>query len=380
VDVETNRYSSFPKGRPTWAEVNLGNLVRNYQALRSLQKSRVIPVIKANAYGHGAPEVARALEQAGATMFAVAIVEEAVQLRNSGITADILVLEGAWPGQEEEAIGNRLHITAYSLEAVRRLDSAAEEIGQQAMVQIKVDTGMNRLGISWREIGDFAAAIRNCRNARVTGTFSHFAASEEDDLSFSEEQVRKFQIALDAIRAAGIDPGELHFPNSGGILFCESLRGLSARPGIALYGYSPAPERSPVRLEPALTVKTRVARVHTVEAGESVGYNRAFVADRTTRVATLPIGYADGYRRDFSGRGKVIIRDCWALVLGRVSMDMITVDVTHMPDVQVGEEVIVLGSSRSCRMDAAVWAEMLRTIPYEVLTSLGPRLPRVFLS
>jgi alanine racemase len=380
--VGVTRFSSpLPSGRPTWAEIDLGALVRNYRTLCKLQKTRIIPVIKANAYGHGAIEVAQALELAGAGMFAVAIVEEALQLRKSGITnPEILVLDGAWPGEEEEAIRKRLDVAVYSVEAVRRLEAAASEIAHPATVQIKVDTGMNRLGVPWKEVAPLADALLQCPHLVLSGTFSHFAGSEEDDVSFAEEQIRRFQDALVEIKAAGLDPGELHFSNSGGMLYCESLRNLSARPGIALYGYPPEPDRSPVRLDPVLSVKTRIARIHTIHAGESVGYNRIFFADRMTRVATLPIGYADGYRRDFSGRGRVIIRDCWAPVLGRVSMDLITVDITHLPEVQAGEEVIVLGSSPSCRMDAGVWAEMLRTIPYEVLTSLGPRIPRVYVT
>jgi alanine racemase len=367
-----------PTGRPTWAEIDFNILIRNYRELCRLIGGRVIPVVKADAYGHGAPEVTRALAQAGADVFAVSIVEEALQLRDSGVTVDILVLEGAWPGQEEDAVRQRLNVTVFSVEAVRRLEAAAARLGQAAAVQIKVDTGMNRLGVPWKEIGLVAGALRDSRHLNLQGTYSHFAGSEEEDLSFTEEQIQRFQAALVEIKGAGLDPGELHFSNSGGMLYCNALAGLSARPGIALYGYPPTPERSPVKLEPALTVKTRIARLHTLGAGESVGYNRTFVADRPTRVATLPIGYADGYRRGFSRNGKVIIRDCWAPVLGRVSMDLITVDVTHLPDVRVGEDVIVLGSSPGCRMDAAVWAEMLGTIPYEVLTGLGPRVPRLY--
>ena len=212
----------------------------------------------------------------------------------------------------------------------------------------------------------------------VSGTFSHFACSEENDPAFNREQARRFHDAVERIKRAGLDPGELHLSNSGGMLYCEPVRNLSARPGIALYGYPPASERSPVNLKPVLSLKTRIARIHTISAGESVGYNRTFVASRPTRVATLPIGYADGYRRGLSSRGKVIIRDRRVEVLGRVSMDLITVDVTELPEVQVGEDVILLGSSPSCRIDAADWAYLLQTIPYEILTGIGSRVPRLY--
>ena len=377
--------------RPTWAEIDLDALIRNYRQLQTLicpsevsddrlrtAKPRIIAVVKADAYGHGAAAVARALASEGVSAFAVAIVEEGLQLREAGISQDILVMEGAWPGQEEEAVRNRLLITVFSDDSVRRLDQAARKAGTPARVHIKVDTGMTRLGAPWDSTAHLLHALQSAEMVGVAGTYSHFAASEEADGTFTREQIRRFEVALEAIRRCGLDPGELHFSNSGGMLHCESLRGLSARPGIALYGYPPAPERSPVRLEPVLSLKTRIGRVYTLPPGETVGYGRRFVAARTTRVATLPIGYADGYRRDLSEKGRVIIRDRYVDLVGRVSMDLITIDVTDLPEVQAGEDVILLGSSRSCRVDAASWADLAGTIPYEILTGFGPRVPRIY--
>jgi alanine racemase len=402
----TNR---FP-GRPTWAEVDLAALTDNYRTLTSLldrptqncklriancklgrdsestirnsqfaiHNPRLIPVIKANAYGHGAVPVARALAAAGATAFAVALVEEGIELRAAGIAEEILVLEGAWPGQEAEVVKHGLTAAVGSANGVRRLDREARRAPGPVRVHIKVDTGMSRLGVAWDAMEELLLAVLSAAGLRVAGVFSHLACAEEEDCSYTLEQIRRFRHALERIEQAGLAAGEVHFANSAGLLFCPPLRILTARPGIALYGYPPAAERSPVSLKPALTLKTRVGRIHTIRAGASAGYNRRFIATRETRAATLPIGYADGYRRGLTGIGSVIIRNRLAQVLGAVSMDMIVVDVTDLPEVREEEEVILLGSTADCRMDASAWAELLHTIPYEVLCGISPRVPRTY--
>jgi alanine racemase len=377
-------------GRPTWAEVDLGALRRNYRALKArlggspdsqlaMEHPRLIPVIKADAYGHGAVPVANALATEGASAFAVAIVEEAVVLRRAGIGGQILVLEGAWPGQEPEVVEHGLEAAVFSPEALTRLDVEARRRRREVRVHIKVDTGMARLGIAWDRIGVLLSQLQRARHAKIAGVFSHLACAEEADSSFTTEQLRRFRSALAAVRASGFDPGEIHLANSAGLLYVDSLSASSARAGIALYGYPPAPERCPLALERVLTWKTRLGRLHSIQPGESVGYNRRFRASRVTRAATLPVGYADGYRRSLSGQGRVIVRDRWADVLGAVSMDLIVVDVTGIPDVREGEEAVLLGETNSCRFDAESWATLLGTIPYEVLCCISPRVPRIYL-
>jgi alanine racemase len=379
-----------PAGRPTWAEVDLAALRRNYRALKGrldgppssplvIEHPRLIPVIKADAYGHGAVPVAKALAAEGAPAFAVAIVEEAVALRRAGIGGEILVLQGAWPGQEPEVVEHGLEAAVSSPEALARLDVEARRRSREVRVHIKVDTGMARLGIAWDRIDVLLSQLQRVHNAKIAGVFSHLACAEESDDSFTTEQIRRFRIALGAVRASGFDPGEIHLANSAGLLYVDSLWASSARAGIALYGYPPAPERCPLALERVLTWKTRLGRIHPIQPGESVGYNRRFRASRMTRAATLPVGYADGYRRSLSGQGRVIVRDRWADVLGAVSMDLIVVDVTGIPDIREGEEAILLGQTNSCRFDAESWAALLGTIPYEVLCGISPRVPRVYL-
>ena len=379
------------KARPTWTEVNLNALVENYRALDALLlhpapgavqsglRPRLIPVIKANAYGHGAIPVAKALASAGATAFAVALVEEGVALRQAGIKQEIIVLQGAWPGQEHELIHHNLTATVYSAEGLSRLQHSALRAQRVVSFHIKVDTGMARLGVRWDKMGEFADAIAAAKHITVAGIFSHLASADEEDISFTDEQILRFEQSLALLSRSGIQPGEIHFANSAGLLYAGGLRQFSARPGIALYGYPPAPARCVVRLAPALTLKTRLGRIHQIQAGDSVGYNRRFIATQDMRVATLPVGYADGYRRDLAGLAKVIINDRWARVLGTISMDSIVVDIAELPDVREGDEVILLGSSARCCMDANIWADLLGTIPYEILCGISSRVPRVYL-
>jgi len=377
-------------GRQTWVEVDLQAVVQNYRALAALvtpdskhtgpfpiRRPRVIPVVKTNAYGHGAVPVARALALAGATILAVGVAEEAIELRQAGISCDILVLGTAWTGLEEDAVRNRLILAVDAPESVCRLERAANDLKSSIPVHVKVDTGMGRLGIRWDSVEPLLAAVRQARRVRFAGTFSHLSSADEPDPAYTLDQVRKFEHSLSAVREAGFDPGEIHLANSAGILFHERMRHWSVRPGIALYGYPPTISRhSPVELCPALTLKTRVATIRWLEPGEPLGYNRRFTASRATRVATLPVGYADGYGRRLEGRGKVIVRDSWAPVIGAVSMDMISVDLTDLPEVETGDEVILLGASARCRMGAEQWADLIDTVHYEVLCGIAARIPR----
>ena len=389
--------------RQTWAEIDLRVLVENFRTLSALLESppipaanpsivnppivnrqssivnRLIPVIKADAYGHGAVPVARTLVGTGARIFAVAMVEEGIALREAGISAEILVLGGVSPGQEVETIRRRLTPAVHSSEGVARLDRIAQDAGVQVRVHLNLETGMNRLGVPWDGLDPVLEVLARTTRIVLSGTFSHLACAEEEDRSFTQEQVRRFHHAVSTLRARGLDPGELHLANSAGLLFHHELRTQSARPGIALYGYPPSPARCPVALRPVLSLKSTVGQILTLAPGTSVGYNRLFVAPRATRSATLPIGYADGYRRSLTGKANVIIRNRMVPVLGAINMDMIVVDITDIPEVREGDEVILMGSDADCRIDATTWAELLGTISYEVLCGIGPRVPRVYL-
>ncbi len=373
-------------GRQTWAEVDLHILMENFKALTSLlsplgEIPRIIPVIKADAYGHGMIPIARALDSAGATIFAVGVVEEGIHLRQAGFPQEILVLGTTWSGQETAALQNRLTLAVDTPECVGRLEDARKSVAAaEACVHIKVDTGMARLGVRWNRMESLLNAIRQATHIRLKGIFSHLASADEGDPSFTLEQMRRFEQALSAVIESGLESGEIHFANSAGILYHEQLRRWSARTGIALYGYPPDLHRSPVMLRPVLSLKTRIGPIQYLGVGEPIGYSRRYIASRKTRVATLPIGYADGFNRRLANRGKVIIRDKWAPVIGAVSMDMIAVDLTELPEAQEGDEVILLGSSAHCRMTADEWANTLETIPYEVLCGIASRIPRIYKS
>lgn len=370
-------------GRPTWAEVNLDALVDNYQRLSSLlqgasaDRPRIIPVIKADAYGHGMIPVAQALAGAGATLFAVGIVEEGLELRRAGISQDILVMGTTWWGLEKEALRNRLILSVDSPESLRRLESAAEETGSAASIHIKVDTGMGRLGVRWDAMEPLLEAVRGAGRVRLQGVFSHLSSADDRDPLYTLVQRRRFERALDTFQKAGLQPGDIHFANSAGLLHHKSLRRWSARCGLGIYGYAPDPRRSPLELRPVLSLKTRIGFVRALRRGEPTGYGRLFSASRSSRIGILPIGYADGLSRRFSNRGKVIIGDRWAKIAGAVSMDMTAVDITDLPDAREGDEVILLGSSGRCRMTAREWSDTLRTVPYEVLCGIAERVPRV---
>ena len=237
---------------------------------------------------------------------------------------------------------------------------------------------MARLGVRWDSMGPVLRSLAGSPELRVAGTFTHFASADESDPAHTLEQISRFESALAQMRGAGIDPAEVHLSNSAGLLCFPGTRCCSARPGIALYGYPPAPDRCPLQLRPALTLKSRVGRIHRLNTGESIGYNGRFVAQRPTVAATLPIGYADGYRRGLTGKGRVLIRGCLVPVLGTISMDMIVIDITNVPEAVEGDEVVLLGPHDS--LTAEDWAGDLGTISYEVLCGLSNRVPRTYSS
>jgi alanine racemase len=382
----------LPTGRQTWAEVDLQAIAENYKTLTSLMvpipadnapcsigNPRIIPVIKADAYGHGMIPVARALADAGASVFAVGTVDEGLRLRQAGISQEILVMGTNWAGQETAAIENSLTLAVDTSQCVRCLEIAARGLATSVPIHVKVDTGMARLGVRWNSMEPLLNAVREARSVCLKGVFSHLSSADETDPEFTLEQIRRFERSLSMVRESHLDCGEIHLANSAGLLFFEQVRRWSARPGIALYGYSPNPMRSSLRLIPALRLKTRIGTIRSLGAGEPIGYNRRYIASRNSRVTTLPIGYADGFSRRLGNRGKVIIQDRWAPVIGAVSMDMITVDLTDLPEVREGDEVILLGSSTHCRMTAGDWADILETIPYEVLCGIAQRVPRIYI-
>ncbi len=372
-------------GRPTIAEVDLDALNFNVQQVRRYLKEKVeiLAVVKADAYGHGAEPVARGLALAGVNLFGVACVEEGIALRQSGVALPILVLSGILGGEVQEIIQNRLTPVLYALDTARALEEKAQRSRRPIPVHLKVDTGMNRLGFSWWNWETVVDFFRSQEWLKVQGILSHLAVAESEkpeDRAFTEEQIRRFKVCVKQARTAGIEPRYMHLANSAATIRWEEAQFNLVRPGLMLYGVDPAPAREKgMALKPAMTWKTAVLSVKQVRAGDSISYGRLYSCKQDTLVATLPVGYADGYRRCLSNRGEVLIRGQRAKVTGVVCMDLAMVDASAIPGVQPGDEVVLLGQQGSEEIrveEMAGWAE---TIPYEVLCSIGKRVPRHYL-
>ncbi len=338
-------------------------------------------VVKADAYGHGAVPVARTALDAGATWLGVAIPEEAVPLRAAGIASRILVLGPIAPEQVEIVVAQDLDQCVSDLSQVDALNRAAHARGRVLALHLKVDTGMGRVGLHPREARQAGEQIRGLSCVRLVGLMTHFAEAEAEDPAFAREQLARFAEAARDLAAAGFGALIRHAANSAGLLFLPEARLDLVRPGIMLYGYHPRGLQRPAEplLQPALRLRTGISQIHDVGQGESVSYGRSFVAPRDLRVATLPVGYADGIGRLLSNRGCVLVRGRRVSIIGRVCMDMTMIDVTGVPDVRVGDEVVLIGRQGTKEISADEVAEIQRTISYEVLCRIGPRVPRVYL-
>ena len=338
-------------------------------------------VVKANAYGHGAVETSRALVQQGISRLAVASVEEGVALRETGIMADILVLVDVLDEHIPDLLAYRLTPVITDQRVLPALASAAEAKALSFPIHIKVDTGMGRLGFSPVEIATVFDALPSWKALRVEGFMTHLADSDGEDPRHTERQLEKFRRLLDQLRHRGVNIPIVHAANSAAVVRFPQSHFSLVRPGIMLYGYHTLPTTvSCPAFKPVLSLHTTVMQLRTIQAGESVSYNRTFVATRKTRIAVLPIGYADGYNRRLSNCGFVLIQGRRVPIVGLVCMDMTMVDVTDIAPVQVGDDVTLIGHQGQEAIGADEIAEWTGTIPYEVLCAIGPRVPRLYQS
>ncbi len=365
--------------RPAFVEVDLDAIAQNASALAGLvAPAELCAVVKADGYGHGAPAVARAALSAGAGSLAVALVEEGVALREAGITAPILLLSEPTPDGIAEAVARRLTLTLYRPAAVAAAQRAARRVGVRAAVEVKVDTGMHRVGASEDDALAVAGAIAASADLRLTGLWTHFAVADEPDDPFTATQLARLAHTRARLGAAGIAVGRVHAANSAGALAHPASRLDLVRCGLALYGYSPVAGAGPA-LAPALSLKARVHLVRTLPAGEATSYGRAYRLPRAGAVAVIPLGYHDGVPRAlFDGGGEVLIGGRRRPVAGTVTMDQLLVDCGPSGDVAAGDEAVLIGRQKDDAIDAAQWARWLATVPYEVLCGIGPRVPRVY--
>lgn len=340
----------------------------------------MMAVVKANAYGHGAVEVARTIETLGDAFFGVAILEEGAALREAGITSPIAVLGGMFPDQAPDLVEYDLTPVVFDMAAARALDEAAKKRAVDLPIHVKIDTGMGRLGILPEEAGPFFSELKELRNLRVEALLSHFAESEAEEKEFSRRQLSKFLKAVEEVRSLGFNPSLLEMANSAALVDIEEARLGMVRPGIMLYGSYPATRlRESIKLKPVMQLKTRILFLKSVPAGFTVSYGRRFTTKRPSLIATLPIGYADGLPRTLGNSGEVIIGGHRAPIAGTVCMDLIMVDVTDVPGVQAGDEAVIIGSQGSEAITAEEVAEKAGTISYEIFCRLSARVPRVYI-
>ena len=370
------REIALAEGLRVWAEIDLDQLAANVQALkRQTGEARLLVVVKANAYGHGAVMTARAAVEAGAWGLGVASLEEGEELRRAGIAGPVLVLSSSSPAQAERLVQSDLRVTIGTLELGEALSRAAVTAGRQALVHVKVETGMQRYGVAPEQARGLAEALRALPGVAVEGLSSHLASSDEPDKTFTRGQYQRF---LDCAAALNWIPIH-HVSNTGALLDLPELRLGLVRCGIGVYGYYPSAAVSrDVPIAPVLAMRSRVARVATVEKGEGVGYGLAWRAERRSRIALVLAGYGDGIRRALSNRGVALVRGCRAPFAGRVAMDMIMLDVTDIPDVALDDEVTLLGRQGDECIGADEIAGLIDTISYDVLCGLMERVPRLY--
>ncbi|MBR1552391.1 MAG: alanine racemase [Schwartzia sp.] len=364
--------------RGAWAEIDLSALRHNISVIKKhiADGARLCAVVKADAYGHGAVAVAREAVAMGADYLAVAVLSEAAELRRAGFTTPILVL-GATQAEEADAVVDYgVTQAVFTREAAEAISAAAARRGVRAKVHLAVDTGMGRIGVRPEDAGEMAAFVAGLPNVELEGMFSHFALADAEDKSFAKEQFARFQIAMDGVKAKGVEIPICHIANSAAILELPETHLDMVRAGIILYGLAPSDEVGrDAGLLPVMSVKARLTHVKTLHAGETVSYGCTFRAPKEIRVGTLPLGYADGYTRLYAGKAKVDFRGRLLPVLGRICMDQCMVELTGAKNAAVGDKVTVMGGDA---LTADVLASWLGTINYEVVCMISPRVPRVY--
>jgi alanine racemase len=384
------------EGRPVWAEISLKAIIHNLRVIRRHvgANRKILAVVKSNAYGLGAVPISKALQKAGAEWFGVTCANEGIELRDAGIRKPILVLTGFWPGEEKRLIQNHLTPTVTRLDDVRYLERAVKSIhaksarkSPRVRFHLKINTGMNRLGISPDEIDAFAAALAGCPHLRLEGTFTHFASAEDFTAQQTVQQEQLFRDCLARLRALGISPGIVHMANSGAICARPSTWVDMVRPGAILYGYhqsfDPPQKREEVKgampLAPCLSLRARIISLREVPVGQAVGYAGRFVTTRPSKIAVINAGYADGVVRGRTNRGCALVRGLRVPLVGTISMDLTMLDVTDVPDVTLGDVVTIYGKDGKAAIEVSDVAREIGTVTSDLLCALGRRVPKYYL-
>ncbi|MDO5095519.1 MAG: alanine racemase [Peptostreptococcaceae bacterium] len=364
---------------PTWAEINLDNILHNYRSMKALTQdgTKVCAIIKANAYGHGSVSVAQHLEQNGCDYFGVATASEALELRNHGIRTPIMCLSYVEESMYESLIENRIDIPLFHYETAEKISAVAKRMGAFANIQVKLDTGMSRVGFVYEDkTVDEIEQISKLDNLVLQGIFTHFAMADTTERGMTDLQFERYKDIVDQLEARGIYFKINHVCNSAGIMAYPEYHLDMVRLGISLYGHYPSDEmdESVVELRPAMTLKTKLTNVKTIEPGAGVSYGHKYHAEQREKLGTMPIGYADGFTRMLSGNADVQIRGKMYSVVGRICMDQSMVKIDDA--VQIGDEVVIFSPQKELSVERL--AEKLGTINYELLCMVQRRIPRVY--
>ncbi len=370
----------LPNGRPTVCLIDLGAVRWNFRQARKKVGSQVkiLCVVKANAYGHGACEIAEVLADEGSDGFGTATVEEGIELRQRGIQSPVVVLAGIYPDQLEDIERYDLTPVICESEVLSRLKKLAKKQKRPINFHLKVDTGMGRIGFSSLEVASWLPELRGLEMLKLQGVFSHFSRAESVLHKHTKKQLESFQQVLQELQANGHHPSFVHLANSAAIITLPEAYFTMVRPGLMLYGIYPSTEMvNEISLKPVLTWKTSIHQLKRVPKGFSISYGQTFTTQRESMIATLPLGYADGYKRSLSNRGVVLVQGQRAPIIGTICMDLTMVDVTDIRGVNQGDEVVLLGQQKEAAISADEMASWANTISYEILTSLSARVPRI---
>jgi alanine racemase len=404
MSAKTSAASRTPSvaGRPVWAEVSLSALTHNLHAIRDFVNPpgearsaprKILSIVKGNGYGHGGPQVAKALEKAGSDWFGVTSAAEGEAVRKAGVRKPILALTSFWPGEEDQLLKNKIAPAVIRCEQLGALESAASrrKLGKRSVgLHLKIDTGMNRLGIAPKDIDCFVRQYEKSKYLKLEGVFTHFASSEVFTgpvASQTCEQEESFYSAVARLRALGIDPGLIHLANSAAIASRPETWADMVRPGAILYGYHPgydpierrAEAEKQLPLLPVMSLHTRVISIRNVPAGEGVGYNAKFVSERPSKIAVLAAGYGDGIHRSLGDKGNVLVNGVLAPIVGIISMDVTMADVTDVPNVALGDIATIYGPDGKGNLLAAnLVARSIGTVTSDLLCAVSARVPRVY--
>ncbi|MBS1793933.1 MAG: alanine racemase [Acidobacteria bacterium] len=370
--------------RPTWAEINLNNLAFNFLSSKQFigPGYKYMAVVKADAYGHNAVRCAHRLQAEGIDWFGVALPEEAVKLRNQGITKPVLSLGGFWTGQEARIISHNITPVVYELEKAMALNSVSQRHGRITPIHIKIDTGMGRIGVRYEAFTEFIDKILELKNLRIEGLMTHFAAADNlSETAFTNLQISRFNAALKSLTDRGVNPEFVDLANSPGAIAHPASRGNLVRLGGILYGIQKdvlPPECPKPELRPVLSLFSRVSLLKSLPPGESIGYSRTYFTSRTTAIASVPIGYQDGMPRSLSNRCSVLIKGRFAPIVGRISMDWMLLDVTDIPDVKLNDLVTIIGTDGDSRIEVEELAAKANTIAYEFTCGIHERVRKKY--